>query len=188
MTPVSRVDDHADDSAAIRPLVRRDIDRVRALFADGHLSVAEGSPPHIRRAVERYAEQSLADDLADIWAHYMKPPGSHFWVAEAGGDIIGIVGIEPAESGSEEVRRMAVARQARRRGLAQRLLHTAEEWAKTHGYVAMGATTTHLQSPAQALYVSAGYRECGAGTWGPLKLIHFHKRLVDAADAGGREE
>jgi len=187
VTPVSRADCCAGHSAAIRPFARRDADGVRALFADGQRSIAEGSPPHICRAVERYVEQSLADDLADIWAHYMKRPGNHFWVAEAGDCIIGIAGIQPAEPGVAEVRRMAVAGQARRRGLARRLLCKTEEWAKAHGCLAMEATTTHLQSAALALYESAGYRECGAGTWGPLKLVHLHKRLVDAADAGGRD-
>lgn len=178
----------SEPQATTRALVRNDTGTVHDLFADGQLSIAEGSPPHIRRAVERYVEQSLADDLADIWAHYMKPPGSHFWVAERHGCIVGIAGIEPGESGVAEVRRLAVARHARRCGIARSLLETAETWARTRGYVAMKATTTHLQAAAVALYESAGFRARGVGTWGPLRLVHLQKQLVDAdhANAHGK--
>jgi len=158
---------------------------VCALFADGQRSIAEGHPAHIRGAVERYVKQSLADDLADVWAHYMESSGSHFWVAEADGAIAGITGIEPAAPGIAEVRRMAVARPARRRGVARCLLHTAETWAKEHGYVAIEATTTHLQGPALELYKSAGYRVCGTGAWGPLRLVHLRKRIDCATQTGG---
>ena len=170
----------------IRPLERGDVDGVRVLFTDGQLSVAEGCAAHIRRAVERYVEKSLADDLADVWAHYMEPSGSYFWVAEADGGLVGTTGVEPAAPGVAEVRRMAVARLARRRGVARSLLHTAEAWVGAHGYVAVEATTTHLQGPALALYESTGYRERSAGTWGPLRLIHLRKRLEDTTGAGAR--
>ena len=159
---------------------------MRALFADGQNSIAEGSPADIRRAVERYVEESLADDLAGVWSHYMEPLGSHLWVAEADGDIIGMTGIQPAGPGVGEVRRMAVARRARRRGLARCLLYTAETWASAHGYVAMEATTTHLQAAALALYESVGYRVCGAGAWGPLRLVHLRRRLGGTTRAGAR--
>ena len=182
----ARQDRLGNTHVKIRSLIPTDVDSVRTLFVEGQLSVTEGSPSHMRRATERYVRQTLADDLADAWGHYMGCPGSHFWVAEMGGHVEGIVGVEPGHRGAAEIRRLAVSLHARRRGIARGLLLATEAWARTRGYTAMELTTTHLQSAARALYESAGYLPEGTGTWGPLNLTHMRKQLADSADRDWR--
>ncbi len=82
-----------------------------------------------------------------------------FWVAENAGRIVGSVGLVPAaEAGARELRKLYVAADLRRRGLASRLLVLAEGEAKARGADVLELWTDSRFHEAHAFYARAGYR------------------------------
>ena len=157
----------------IRTFRPADAGAVRLLFAQSLLDFAGNST----QAVESYVESSLADDLADIPLHYLRSPGDHFWVAEDEGQIKGMVGIQGRDEREAELRRMSVARDARRQGIGWALLETTETFCREQGYQQIRLTTVTLLQPAIAMYIRFGYRLTGEDQYGEIAGQHFLKVL-----------
>jgi len=83
---------------------------------------------------------------------------SSFLVARRRGKAIGCGGLRPLTTGTAEVKRMYVSREARRLGVAARLLRELEVVAEKFGYERVRLETGLKQPEAIALYESAGYR------------------------------
>jgi ribosomal protein S18 acetylase RimI-like enzyme len=74
-------------------------------------------------------------------ASYFAEAGGALWAAETDGALAGMIGTLPRGEGDWEICKVYVAAAARGTGLADRLLHTAEQHAK-----GQGATRLHLWS------------------------------------------
>ncbi|XP_068535544.1 probable N-acetyltransferase camello isoform X2 [Anas acuta] len=113
-----------------------------------------------------YIERCLGDDLRDIRAAYMDIPGACFWVAEADERVVGTVGVRPAGDSGDSggggelaLKRMAVRKDYRGRGIAAALGHTALGFARQQrGCRAVVLNTVMLQHEARALYERLGFR------------------------------
>jgi GNAT superfamily N-acetyltransferase len=152
------------------------------MVTNGQLDFARGT--HLEEEVRRYIQRSLSDDLANIPHHYQIGSRSNFWVAEANGEIRGMVGIQHRSDEEAELRRMSVAGSSRRQGIGRRLLETVEEFCRQHGYRRIRLTTvSHLQ-PAIAMYQRCGYQLVGEEAYGKIMGQHFVKYLdyVETAD------
>ena len=82
---------------------------------------------HIARIYREFGityDAAFEDDLADVGAGYAD---GAFWVAEVDGRLVGTVGVVPAGE-SRLVKRLYVAADARRQGLARELLRRACAW------------------------------------------------------------
>ena len=158
---------------SIRQFHVEDADDVRRLFAEGQRQFSGG----VEREIEAYIRDSLAGDLADIAGHYLQP-GSNFWVAEAGGQVIGMVGIQRKDAATCELRRMAVDVRWRRRGLARKLLETAEAFGRQQGYASIVLSTITPLQPAIALYEGTGYQLTGQSCYGTVTVLHYGKDLL----------
>jgi putative acetyltransferase len=137
----------------IRPYGHTDGPQVRELFVRVNRLLA---PPHLKDAFEGYIARSLSEEIDRI-ADYYGERGGGFWVAEAGGKVVGMFGLEPAGPGSMELRRMYVDPSARRQGIARRMLHFAEEECRGRKAMRLELSTSELQGEALALYRKAGY-------------------------------
>ncbi|XP_004435737.1 PREDICTED: putative N-acetyltransferase 8B isoform X2 [Ceratotherium simum simum] len=107
---------------------------------------------------------SLQTDLSDITKSYFSERGSYFWVVEAEGQVVGMVGAlrikEPTlEKGQLELLRLSVALEHRGQGIAKALVRTVLQFARDQGYSEVVLTTTILQSSALALYQSMGFQK-----------------------------
>lgn len=156
---------------------------VRALFIAVNDELA---PPNLKQAFDDYVATALEAEIDRIPDYYAANNGS-FWIAEdVNGELAGMYGLEQAGVKIVELRRMYVARQVRRQGLARCMLHHAEEQASRSGNKSLILSTSSLQGPAIAFYRSAGFRltreECsdtashksiGQG----IKRLHFEKHL-----------
>ena len=159
----------------IRSFRPADAAAARRIFARGQLDFAQGTP--LESEARQYISRSLAADLSDIPANYMKPPGSHFWVAERRGEIVGTVGVQRINAEEAELRRMSVASDSRRQGIGRRLLQTVEDFCRGNGYSRVALSTViHLES-AVRMYLACGYHSVRQEPYGSMTEQFFVKQL-----------
>jgi GNAT superfamily N-acetyltransferase len=130
----------------VRKYEERDREAVIGLFRDFMREMGD-FPEYVQRAID--------DELGRIAEYYLADARQGFWVAD---NVIGMVGVERESDTVAELRRMVVAREHRRRGIARALLATAESFCRDAGYASIVLNTSDLQQPAMRLYESCGYR------------------------------
>ncbi|KFV20290.1 putative N-acetyltransferase camello, partial [Tauraco erythrolophus] len=173
-------------SYRIRQYREQDYETVRTLFARGILEHAPAVYRHVLRSAR--AQLGLLVLFAAVWAAagywvlglgsvalalaatwllartFTRAPDSGFWVAGAGGAVVGIVAAtqpeDPAERGvALELKRMSVSKDYRGRGLSKALCREVLRFARARGYEAVVLSTTVVQVAAQQLYEGQGFRE-----------------------------
>lgn len=124
-----------------------DLERVRALFLE-------------------YAEwldfdlcfQGFEQELATLPGRYAPPEGG-LWLARVGGEVAGVVGLRPLESGTCELKRLWVRPDFRGHGLGRLLTETAIAAGRAAGHRALRLDTVGSQmKTAGALYRDLGFR------------------------------
>jgi GNAT superfamily N-acetyltransferase len=110
-------------------------------------------------------------------AEAMAPPGGAFLVAYLASEPVGCAGLVRLDERTGEVKRMYIARAARRRGLARELLAGLEEAARAAGYSRVRLDTSAGQPEARALYEAAGYRRIEAYNDNQYAAHWFEKEL-----------
>jgi GNAT superfamily N-acetyltransferase len=178
---------HAVSGLVIRPYADRDKDAVLALFTRVNRALA---PDAMRAAFEDYIALSIREEVGRIPDYYQPQNGASFWVGELDGTLLGMFGIERHDGSAAELRRMYVAPEVRRRGIARAMLAYAEQVCREAGYRRLVLSTSELQPAAIALYRATGYRlayEAVATTattktvGGNLRRYHFVKELEPPA-------
>ncbi|XP_028919781.1 probable N-acetyltransferase camello [Ornithorhynchus anatinus] len=114
-----------------------------------------------------YIARCLGEDLLDVRAAYAEEAGGRFWVAEAGGRVVGTVGARPARGEARELvlKRLTVRRGWRGRGIAKRLCRVVLDFARLRGSRAVVLHTVVVQRDARLLYAGLGFRP------GPPQLL-----------------
>jgi GNAT superfamily N-acetyltransferase len=141
------------DEVKIRAFSPGDAAAVRELFIRVNRLLA---PPEMKDAFEAYIASALAEEIDRIADYYRERDGG-FWVAADRGKIAGTFGLEASGDDAMELRRMYVDPDLRRRGIARRMLHLAEEECRRRGRPRMSLSTSELQREALSLYRNAGY-------------------------------
>lgn len=116
--------------------------------------------------------RSLLPDAGEL-----RPPYGLFLVARLHGEPIGCAGVKLPPGAPAEIKRMWVAPQARRLGLARRFLTELEARAARHGCGTVRLDTNKALSAAINLYHSFGFREVAAFNDEPYAHHWFEKRI-----------
>jgi GNAT superfamily N-acetyltransferase len=166
----------------IRPFNNDDAVHVRDLFVRVNRLLA---PPQMKQAFENYIAASLKKEINQISYYYGAKRGG-FWVAVDGGRIVGMFGLEPSSSDAMELRRMYVDPNARRRGIARKMLSFAEDECRQRNRPRMDLSTSELQTDALSLYRNSGYQlvreevavaASNKTLGGGIRRFHFTKLL-----------
>lgn len=142
----------------------------------------------------REARQGDLDAIAAIeYASFSKPyppwylalllqmAGRYFLVAEQGGEVLGYAVAVPLKTRVCHLVSIAVAPQARRRGIGTRLLQELERRCIDGGHESMMLEVEYTNLAAQRLYIRSGYRyaEVLPDYYGPGRhAIHMVKPLA----------
>ena len=138
----------------IRPYADGDAEDVRALFVRINRLLA---PSDLEERFEDYICQSIRDEIGRIPEYYQSHGGS-FWIATCENALAGMFGLERKDVGIMELRRMYVAPEKRRRGIAREMLRFAEAHCRSQGARELHLSTSELQQAALSLYRASGYR------------------------------
>lgn len=97
-------------------------------------------------------------DLMEIPAFYQSGRGG-FWVARAGGDVVGCIGLKDIGEGEGALRKMFVAApwRGREHGVAQRLLERLTDHAAKSGVARLYLGTTSAFLAAHRFYEKNGF-------------------------------
>ena len=121
--------------------------------------------------------------------------GRGLWLARYGHDIAGCIALRVLDAvdnhievapttavrgASAEIKRMYVRQEWRGRGIAQKLLDAAEEFARKSGYEWIYLDTTDEMRAAARLYERNGYERCERYNENPQATIFMRKRLRPA--------
>jgi GNAT superfamily N-acetyltransferase len=162
------------------PVLRagRDVDApgiialVGACWAEypGCVMDVDGEVPELRALATYYADQDGA-----------------LWVAEVGGDVVGMVGTRPLPDGAWEICKMYVAASQRGGGLAQALIDAAEGYARERGAGVMKLWTDTRFERAHRFYEKHGYvRQPGLRELHDLSNSFEYHYIKAFASAGGQ--
>ena len=146
---------------SVRQFRAEDAEAVRNLFVHAQDDFA-GSYLHNdadREGFREYLDGALTHDLAHIEQSYLRRRGSNFWMAELEGQVVGCIGAYRRDEEEVEIRRLAVDRSARRKGVASRLLDEAEEFCRDAGYARTIVWTSNHMSAAIGFLKHRGYHE-----------------------------
>jgi GNAT superfamily N-acetyltransferase len=99
-------------------------------------------------------DPGLNDDVDDLGAAYAH---GAVVVARVDGAVVGVGVVEPAGPGEAEVKRMSVAREHRRRGIAGAILDALVAIAREWGCGAVVLETTTSWTDAVAFYERSGF-------------------------------
>ena len=145
----------------------------------------ELTPAALGAEFQSYVERAIQEELGRIEEYYFCREDQAFFIADARG-MVGMVGVEHQDADVAELRRMAVAKAQRRKGIGRKLLAAAEAFCRKAGYRRIVLSTSELQLAAGQLYHSSGYelvreekdaqpshKSAGAG----LTRYHYEKIL-----------
>ncbi|KAG5636261.1 hypothetical protein H0H81_008617 [Sphagnurus paluster] len=127
-----------------------------------------------------FLEEGMTGELADVLKYFDLRVGqdgicipngpSGFWVAEEAGEVLGFVGLtEPgsADKGMRldpkvgDVRRLAVAPEHQRKGIAEKVMHALATHARAHGIETLELNTSDYNKSALRFYEGLGWRIVG---------------------------
>ncbi|MEK6935949.1 MAG: GNAT family N-acetyltransferase [Nanoarchaeota archaeon] len=97
-----------------------------------------------------------------------------FLVAEIDNKVVATMGIKKIDKKRVRLKRMYVAREYQRRGIAQKLLNQLIQIAREKGYKKMILSTYPTMEHANIFYKKNGFKEFEAK---PVEQIHVMKRL-----------
>ena len=123
------------------------------------------------------SQSAWDDDVRKVEEHYLGK-GSHFWVVEEAGRIVGMAAIHRLGPGAAELKRMRVAGDRRRRGLGQRLLELAEQFCRAQGYKRIVLDTTDRMEAVRCLYEKNGYALSHEMPLADRRIYYYAKELV----------
>ncbi|MFC4004213.1 GNAT family N-acetyltransferase [Prauserella oleivorans] len=125
-----------------------------------------------RPATEAELDAAMSEDPSDD----LVPPHGVFLMARIGGVVAGCAGVR-RRTGFGELTRMFVLPEFRGRGVAGRLLVTAEDHARAMGLPLMRLNTRLDLLEARALYARHGYREIPSYGDAPYAECWFEREL-----------
>ena len=141
------------------------------------------------KAYYGYVQMSLKEDLANIEEYYLKNGDKrHMWVATINEQVVGMVAVEQRKDHPHqaELRRMSVAANMQRRGIAGALIKTLEQHCKKQPeFTDIELETSSLQAAAIALYLRYGFKIVSRRkiyTLLPLEIIKFIKPIVSTVE------
>jgi GNAT superfamily N-acetyltransferase len=145
-------------TAEFRPYAASDFEAVADLWARVNRELA---PAGMEALFEKYIAGTIEGELSHLSEIFSQARRNAFWVVEpidGSQRIVATFGIECRDSDTTELRRMYIDATWRGRGLAQRMLRTAEAMARELGFSRMIVSTADIQRAAFRFYTKSGFK------------------------------
>ena len=141
-----------------RPYAPSDFEAVADLWTRVNRELA---PAGMEALFEQYIATTIEGELSRLLDIFSPERRNAFWVVEPTDGsqlLVGTFGIESHSIETTELRRMYIDAAWRGRGLAQRMLGTAEHTARALGFSRMIVSTADVQRAAFRFYTKSGFK------------------------------
>lgn len=118
--------------------------------------------------------QDFERELAELPGAYA-PPGGIIFLAEHGGQAVGVGALRALAPGIAEMKRLYVRDTARGLGLGRKLAHALVAEARARGYASMRLDTLPHLTAAIALYADMGFRKIAAYNDNPIAGVQHYE-------------
>lgn len=160
----------------VRSYAEADHDQVARLYNEGLLA-------------GQIAPNDSGADLDYVREAYFDNERHHFWVAEHDGQCVGMIGVASDEEHTAEIRRLRVARDLQQTTIAARLLETAINHCKHHGYLKIRLDTRFEKDEAVGLFDRVGFQHTRTRPTPGKETLEFYLDLYrkdeDDGENGG---
>lgn len=103
------------------------------------------------------APNDTGADIENMTEAYFSSEGSHFWVAEVDGRVVGMIGVAREDNHTVEIRRLRVAPEFQDSGIAQQLVETAVAHCQLLGAMKVVLDTRFQTQQALGLFEKFGF-------------------------------
>jgi DNA-binding MarR family transcriptional regulator/predicted GNAT family N-acyltransferase len=168
--------EQAEDRVAIRCDLRPG-DVGYLIYLHGRLYAKECGYNHL-------FEGYVCKTFYELYQSY-DPQKDRFWLAEAGGNIIGSIAVVGHSGTRAQLRYFLVSPEYRGTGLGTKLFSEALDYAKRQGYQSLFLETTDDQKTAIRMYKKAGFRltqETGNHAWGVSHTGQVYELSLELSD------
>ncbi len=156
---------------SIRTAQEGDLPALRALFAAG---MQEGEV--------RFNDTGA--DIENIHEGYLSDETHNgFWVAESGGDVVGMIGVQQVDDAVAEVRRLRVHPGHRRRGIGTQLMQHAVRFCRDREYLKIVLDVRGERSGAIQMFEKFGFYLAKARTEEDRRVLDFYVDLYNELEA-----
>ena len=162
------------DRVHIRSYHENDAPTVRRLYEEGRLA-------------GQMASNDTAADIDNIHEAYLSQERCHFWVADADGHVVGMIGVAEEEPHLAEIRRLRVDpayraavqehHQAHPHGVEHRLMEVALAFCRHHGYLKVVLDTGFEEGPAKEAFEKFAFQHNRTRTIHGKDLLEFYLDL-----------
>ena len=123
------------------------------------------------------APNDTGADVENIYVAYFDEPHNHFWVAELDGEVVGMIGVAAEENRVAEVRRLRVEKNWQRSSLASKLLETAIDHVKNHGFLKVVLDTHFERDAVLHSFERLGFQHTRTRNLANKELLEFYLDL-----------
>ena len=113
-------------------------------------------------------------DIEYIQDAYFNSDRDHFWVATLNKQIVGMIGVAADDEHTAEIRRLRVQPDLQSTDIASRLLATALEHCKTHGFLKIRLDTRFEREEAVDLFDKLGFQHTRTKNIQGKDLLEFY--------------
>jgi GNAT superfamily N-acetyltransferase len=167
-------------SVIIRAFEEADADSVQHLFIKAYQTIEP--PPRLVRVLQDYLRIGLEEEVSRISEYYFAQNGG-FWVIDGiGCGLAGMFGLVLSTPTVMQLRRLCVAPELRRQGIARAMLAFAEAECRRRNVSRLQLETSELNHEALAVYRAVGYDlECETiveTVGGPARVFLYAKQVA----------
>ena len=152
------------EEVAVRPFEAADTEAVQWLYENGLL---EGQIPM----------GDTGADIDNIEQAYIEPARNGFWVAEYGGEIVGMVCVAEGDRNLAEIRRLRVQPDRQRQGIGIMLMEQAVQFCHHHGYLKVVLDTRIKRGPAEEIFDKFAFQHNRTKEVNGKELLEFYLDL-----------
>lgn len=127
--------------------------------------------------VGQLAPNDTGADIENIHDAYFDNGRHHFWIAEAEGQVLGMIGVASDDEHTAEIRRLRVHPEYQHTDIAPALLKTALAHCKRHGYLKVVLDTHFSRDAAVDLFDHLGFQHTRTRSVQDKEVLEFYLDL-----------